>query len=44
MADMSSLDFAMMVEDTHIDTVLTEYRIAKPNWRRRGRVRCLRSA
>jgi len=26
MADMSSLDFAMMVEDTHIDTVLTEYR------------------
>jgi arginine-tRNA-protein transferase len=30
MADMSSLDFAMMVEDTHIDTVLTEYR------RRRG--------
>ncbi len=27
MADMSSLDFAMMVEDTHIDTVLTEYRV-----------------
>ena len=27
MADMSSLDFAMMVEDTHIDTVLTEYRM-----------------
>ena len=26
MADMSSLDFAMMVEDTHIDTHLTEYR------------------
>jgi arginine-tRNA-protein transferase len=26
MADMSSLDFAMMVEDTHIDTVMTEYR------------------
>ena len=26
MADMSSLDFAMMVEDTHIDTVLAEYR------------------
>jgi arginyl-tRNA--protein-N-Asp/Glu arginylyltransferase len=25
--DMSSLDFAMMVEDTHIDTVLTEYRV-----------------
>ena len=23
---MSSLDFAMMVEDTHIDTELVEYR------------------
>src|SRR5579871_4821836 len=30
MADMSSLDFAMMVEDTHIDTVLTEYRLSSP--------------
>ena len=29
MADMSSLDFAMMVEDTHIDTVLTEYRVRR---------------
>ena len=27
MADMSSLDFAMMVEDTHIDTQLVEYRV-----------------
>ena len=27
MADMSSLDFAMMVEDTHIDTQLVEYRL-----------------
>ena len=26
MADMSSLDFSMMVEDTHIDTQLVEYR------------------
>ena len=26
MADMSSLDFSMMIEDTHIDTQLTEYR------------------
>jgi leucyl-tRNA---protein transferase len=26
MADMSSLDFSMMVEDTHIDTHLVEYR------------------
>ena len=26
MADMSSLDFAMMVEDTHIDTHMVEYR------------------
>ena len=30
MADMSSLDFAMMVEDTHIDTQLVEYRARKP--------------
>jgi arginine-tRNA-protein transferase len=29
MADMSSLDFAMMVEDTHIDTQLVEYRTRK---------------
>src|ERR1700736_4689018 len=29
MADMSSLDFAMMVEDTHIDTHLAEYRARK---------------
>ncbi len=29
MADMSSLDFAMMVEDTHIDTNLTEYRLRR---------------
>ena len=28
MADMSSLDFAMMVEDTHIDTHLAEYRLS----------------
>ena len=35
MADMSSLDFAMMVEDTHIDTHLAEYRAA-PRARRGG--------
>jgi leucyl-tRNA---protein transferase len=29
MADMSSLDFAMMVEDTHIDTQLAEYRVRR---------------
>ena len=29
MADMSALDFAMMVEDTHIETFLTEYRVRK---------------
>ncbi len=29
MADMSSLDFAMMVEDTHIDTELVEYRMRR---------------
>ena len=31
MADMSSLDFAMMVEDTHIDTQLVEYRQRGPD-------------
>ncbi len=31
MADMSSLDFAMMVEDTHIDTQLVEYRASGPD-------------
>ncbi len=31
MADMSSLDFAMMVEDTHIDTQLVEYRMFGQN-------------
>jgi leucyl-tRNA---protein transferase len=31
MADMSSLDFAMMVEDTHIDTQLVEYRERGPD-------------
>ncbi len=30
MADMSSLDFAMMVEDTHIETQLVEYRTRGP--------------
>ena len=37
MADMSSLDFAMMVEDTHIDTHLAEYR-APPAETRPGRL------
>lgn len=27
MADMSMLDYSMMIEDSHIDTVLTEYRL-----------------
>ena len=36
MADMSSLDFAMMVEDTHIDTVLTEYRARQRDRRSAG--------
>ena len=30
MADMSRLDFAMMVEDSSVDTFLTEYRIRQP--------------
>ncbi len=28
MADMSALDYAMMVEDTHVDTMVVEYRMA----------------
>ena len=45
MADMSSLDFAMMVEDTHIDTVLTEYRARSGTGdAARARVRCSPSA
>ncbi len=28
MADMSVLDYAMMVEDTHVETILVEYRVA----------------
>lgn len=31
MAEMSVLDYAMMVEDTHVDTVLVEYRKAGPD-------------
>ncbi|MBV9286619.1 MAG: arginyltransferase [Hyphomicrobiales bacterium] len=39
MADMSSLDFAMMVEDTHIDTHLAEYRApVAPEAARPGRL------
>jgi arginine-tRNA-protein transferase len=30
MADMSVLDYAMMVEDSIIDTFMTEYRVAEP--------------
>ena len=36
MADMSSLDFAMMVEDTHIDTQLVEYRPRGPDGQAAG--------
>ncbi|MEW5423256.1 arginyltransferase [Amorphus sp. 3PC139-8] len=31
MAEMSVLDYAMMVEDTHVDTLLIEYREATPD-------------
>ncbi|MDQ0316065.1 arginyltransferase [Amorphus orientalis] len=31
MAEMSVLDYAMMVEDTHVDTMLVEYRRAGPD-------------
>src|SRR5688572_28872096 len=30
MADMTVLDYAMMVEDTHVDTMLVEYRFRGP--------------
>ena len=31
MVDMTSLDYAMMVEDTHVDTMLIEYRLRGPD-------------
>ena len=31
MAEMTSLDFAMMVEDTHVETALIEYRLRQPD-------------
>ncbi len=31
MAEMTSLDYAMMVEDTHVDTILIEYRKRGPD-------------
>ena len=37
MADMSVLDFSMMVEDSHIDTVVTEYRRRGPDTAIHGR-------
>jgi arginine-tRNA-protein transferase len=37
MADMSVLDYSMMVEDSHIDTFVTEYRVRGPDTRIRGR-------
>lgn len=39
MSDMSPVDFAMMVEDSHVETRLVEYRLpAKPDARRPGRL------
>ena len=37
MADMSVLDFSMMVEDSHIDTFVTEYRHRGPDSSINGR-------
>ena len=37
MADMSMLDYSMMVEDSHIDTLLTEYRLRGAGRSRRAR-------
>jgi arginine-tRNA-protein transferase len=39
MADMSVLDFSMMIEDTHVDTMLVEYRIREPGAPTDGRGR-----
>ena len=36
MADMTVLDYAMMVEDSHIETRIIEYRRRQPARRRRG--------
>ena len=33
MADMSVLDYSMMIEDSHIDTFITEYRRRGPDTR-----------
>ena len=37
MADMSVLDYSMMIEDSHIDTFVTEYRMRGPDSRIHGR-------
>ncbi len=37
MADMSVLDYSMMIEDSHIDTVVTEYRPRGPDTAIHGR-------
>jgi arginine-tRNA-protein transferase len=37
MADMSVLDYSMMVEDSHIDTLIAEYRVRGPNAAVNGR-------
>jgi arginine-tRNA-protein transferase len=36
MADMTVLDYAMMIEDSHVDTKLVEYRRRTPNGRGEG--------
>jgi arginine-tRNA-protein transferase len=36
MADMTVLDYAMMVEDSHVETQMIEYRLRSPNSARRG--------
>jgi arginine-tRNA-protein transferase len=39
MADMSVLDFSMMIEDTHVDTMLVEYRLTDTTASADGRSR-----
>jgi arginine-tRNA-protein transferase len=38
MADMTVLDFAMMVEDSHVETMLVEYREPSPDGAKPGRL------
>ena len=40
MADMAMLDYAMMVEDSHVDSRLASYRLREPTAARAGWSAC----